>query len=235
MKRGVRRNVRRVKMAEMPVTNTIIAINVAVFVLTYLVTRFAKTPITERNLGLNPIALHQGDWWRIVTSGFLHFEIWHIGFNMLILYRLGETFERRLGTARFLGLFSVCLLGGSAGAVAIDPVFSLTGGASGAVFGLIGAAVVSSLLRGERLNNSQWGPLLIINLVITFAIPGISKGGHLGGLLFGAVAGAFLLNPKRRQRGIAEDITVLAVLAVIAVVAAVSFANSRSANFLNIG
>lgn len=226
--RGVRRNVRTIKVMDLPITKSIIAINVAIFVMTQWIARSSSTPISQNNLALNALLLHEGEWWRLFTAGFLHFSILHIGMNMAIFYRLGETFERTLGPWRYIGLFTVCLLGGSAGSVLLDPVVARVGGASGAVFGLAAAAVVALRQRGVSFNSTQWGPLLLINLVITFVIPGISKGGHLGGLAFGLVAGAILLHPRRRGRSLTKDLLILFALAALAVALAYVFLKMRS-------
>ena len=230
--KGVKVNARRAKggVMDLPITKTIIMINVAVFIMTEFVARKGNSVVSQGNLGLNPIYIDQGEWWRLFTSGFLHFSLIHIGFNMLILYRLGETFERTLGPWRFIALYTTCLLGGAAGAVVVDPINGLTGGASGAVFGLAAAAVIALRQRGVSFNNSQWGPLLLVNLVLTFTLNGVSKGGHIGGLLFGLVAGAIIMNPKRRGKSLAQDISIMAALMAVAIVVSYAVAHSRVAS-----
>ena len=212
---------------DLPVTKAIIAVNVAVFIMTEFVSRQGSTSVNQANLGLNPFFIQDGQWWRLITAGFLHFGVIHIAFNMLILYRLGETFENTLGPWRYSGLYLVCLLGGGAGSLLLDPINSLSGGASGAVFGLAGAAVVALRQRGVSFNNTQWGPLLVVNLILTFAIKDISKGAHLGGLIFGVVAGAILMHPRRRGRSLAQDLLVLGSMIGLALVLAFVIADSR--------
>jgi membrane associated rhomboid family serine protease len=146
-----------------------------------------------------------GEWWRIVTSGFLHYGLIHLGFNMFILYQLGLMMEPALGKVRFGVLYAAGLLGGSFGALLLSPN-SLTAGASGAVFGLMGAAVVLMHKRGVNPMQSGIGGLLLLNVLITFTVPGISIGGHLGGLAAGAAAGALVAatdgsDPARRTLG----------------------------------
>jgi membrane associated rhomboid family serine protease len=211
VKRAVKVNARSMKAMDMPVTKIIIAINAVIFVFT----EFLKTnpTLSKDNLLLYGPAVSQGELWRIVSSGFLHLGVIHIGFNMYILFQLGRTFENSIGKARFIGLYAASLVGGSAGALLLEPKVPV-GGASGAVFGLAGAAVVALRQRGVRFSQTQWGPMLVINLVLTFANKEISKGGHLGGLLFGAVAGAIILNPKIRGRDFAKDLGVLAALTI---------------------
>ena len=212
----------------------VLVLNVAIFVMTEFIAKQGSTVVRQGNLGLNPIFVADGQWWRLITSGFLHFGLLHIGFNMYILYRLGETFENTIGPVRYLALFATCLLGGAAGAVLIDPITGLTGGASGAVFGLAGAAVVALRQRGVSFNNSQWGPLLLVNLVITFAIPGVSKGGHIGGLVFGIVTGAIIMHPKRRGRSLPQDVAIMAGLMAVAVVIAFAVAHMRVNNLAGV-
>ena len=134
-----------------------------------------------------------GEWYRIVTSAFLHVNLLHILFNMFILYQIGPTLERALGPWRYAGVYVLALMGGSLGALLIS-ANALTVGASGAVYGLMGAMFVLSKRRGLNPWSSGIGTLIVVNLVITVAIPRISLGGHVGGLLVGAAA-VWLLDP----------------------------------------
>ncbi len=145
-----------------------------------------------------PAGVSDGEWYRIVTGGFLHAGLLHVGFNMYMLYYLGSMMEPAIGKLRFGALYFTSLLGGSLGVMLLSP-FSPTVGASGAVFGLIGAAVVAERSQGIGIMQSGLGMLLVINLVITFVSPNISIGGHLGGLAFGAAAGYLLLVWAPRQ------------------------------------
>ena len=137
-------------------------------------------------------AVAAGEWYRIITAGFLHYGLIHVGFNMYILYQLGQQLEPTLGRVRYALLYLTALIGGSVGALLLSPN-ALTAGASGAVFGLMGALAMAMRARGINVLQSSIGGLLIMNLVLTFAISGISIGGHLGGLAAGGVAG-FLLH-----------------------------------------
>jgi membrane associated rhomboid family serine protease len=172
------------------VTWALLAVNVAV----YLPSLGGGQMLSRRG---NPLAVDYalfgpavaaGEWWRLVTSGFLHYGLVHIGFNMLILYMLGQMLEPALGRVRFAGIYLAALLAGSAGALLLSHG-ALTAGASGAVYGLMGAALMGQRRRGIDVMQSGLGGLLVINLLFTFAIPGISIGGHLGGLVGGAAAG----------------------------------------------
>jgi membrane associated rhomboid family serine protease len=138
-----------------------------------------------------------GGWYRLVSSGFLHFGIIHLAFNMYLLYMLGQMLEPAVGRVRFALVYFAALLGGSAGAMLLQPN-SLHGGASGAVFGLIGAAFVGYRMRGVNPFQTGIGMLLLLNLFITFAIPGISIGGHLGGVVAGAICGVIVLAPGHK-------------------------------------
>jgi membrane associated rhomboid family serine protease len=161
-------------------------------------------------------AVAQGEWWRLITSGFLHYGLIHLAFNMIILVQLGAMLEPTLGRLRFGLLYATALFGGSFGALLLQPG-GRTAGASGAVFGLMGAAVVGMRRRGVDPMQSGIGGLLAINLVLTFVIPGISIGGHLGGLAGGAAAGSLLFatdGPDRsRQAAGAAGCAALAVAA----------------------
>lgn len=133
----------------------------------------------------------RGEYWRLVTSGFLHYGLLHLGMNMLVLWWLGRLLEPAVGGARLLLIYGVALLGGSLGALMMDPG-AFTAGASGAVFGLGGAVAVAE--RASRFGRQNSGVLgfLAINVVISLSIPGISLGGHVGGLLLGALAAGVL-------------------------------------------
>ena len=145
-----------------------------------------------------PYIAGPGEWYRVITSGFVHFGLIHIAFNMYLLYLLGQMIEPAIGRVRFTLLYFASLVGGSAGAMILQPN-GFHGGASGAVFGLMGAAFVGYRLRGVNPFATGIGTLLLLNLFITFAIPGISIGGHLGGVAVGALVGAVVLAPNQRR------------------------------------
>lgn len=170
--------------------------------------------------GGGTIGVGEGDWYRIVTGAFLHSGLLHLGFNMLALYFLGTLLEPAVGSRRFAAIYVVSLLGGSFGALLLDPR-ELTVGASGAVFGLMAAAFFVARNRGLDDLASQIGFFVVINLVFTFSIPNISIGGHLGGLAAGALAAAALAAGERRGReGRIMEWAAFAALAVVAVTGA---------------
>jgi membrane associated rhomboid family serine protease len=137
------------------------------------------------------IGVAEGDWWRLITSAFLHGSIIHLGFNMLLLYWIGAPIEEAIGRARFLILYLVSGLAGAAGALVLSDPGDITVGASGAIFGLLGAALVFERQRTFVLGGSALS-IIVLNLVLTFAVPNISIGGHVGGLIGGALGGLAL-------------------------------------------
>jgi membrane associated rhomboid family serine protease len=151
------------------------------------------------NFGLDAPDVAGGDVYRLVTAGFLHAGVFHLLVNMYSLYILGSLLEPAVGRVRFLLIYFVALLSGSFGALLTDPN-KLTVGASTAIFGLMGAALV--VMRNRGIDPMQSGlPLWIgINLVLTFTITGLSKGGHVGGLIGGIVAAALLFELPDRVR-----------------------------------
>jgi membrane associated rhomboid family serine protease len=159
-------------------------------------------------------------WYRLVTSGFLHFGIIHIAFNMFALYQLGQLLERRLGRVQFTMLYFAALLGGSLGVLILDN-HALSGGASGAVFGLMTAAAIGLHHQGINVFSTGLGTVLLLNFFITFTISGISIGGHIGGAVAGAVCGYILLAPKWKQFPKWAAYATPAAVAVISVVASV--------------
>jgi membrane associated rhomboid family serine protease len=126
-----------------------------------------------------------GDWWRLITAAFLHYGPIHLGLNMLALWWLGGPVELAIGRLRFLALYFAAGLAGSAGALIANPL-SVTVGASGAIFGLLGAGLILEYRATGRLAGNYL-TLIIINIAFTLAVPGISIGGHIGGLIAGIV------------------------------------------------
>jgi len=181
------------------VTRGIIAVNVFLF----LWVTMGSTVLTnggaingrELDMALSLYFIDNGEWYRLISSGFLHYGLIHVGMNMFLLWQLGQLLEPALGRSRFALLYFAAMFGGSAGALALSPN-ALTGGASGAVFGLMAAAAVGLQQRGVNPMKTGIGGTLILNLLITFTIPGISIGGHVGGALMGAAVGYVMLEPR---------------------------------------
>jgi membrane associated rhomboid family serine protease len=155
--------------------------------------------------------IEDGEYWRLVTSGFLHYGIFHLALNMFMLYLLGSELEPSLGRLRFGIVYAVSLLGGAFGALALEPD-ALTAGASGAVFGLMGAAFVLMRNRGINPFETGLGLLLVINILLSFR-PGISLGGHIGGLVAGALAALVILE-LRERRGLPAWVPMLLAAAI---------------------
>lgn len=162
---------------------------------------------------VSPLGAAFGEPWLLITSAFLHANLMHVGFNGLLLWQLGHMLEPALGRARFGALYLTGLAGGAFGVVLLSWLAALAGvsgsdlianvlggnpfqvtiGASGAVFGLMGAAMINLRARGINPWRTSIGTLVLLNLGITFFVPGISVGGHVGGLLGGVLAGKLLM------------------------------------------
>jgi membrane associated rhomboid family serine protease len=171
---------------EATATRALVAINVGIYLLTIV-----QGPGGINNPGgslftdwvLFGPAVASGDWWRLGTAMFLHFSLMHIAFNMLALWSIGTFVEQYLGRSRFLLLYLVSGLAGSAGALLQSPG-GLIAGASGAVFGILGAMLILEWNATGQLAG-QAASWIALNLVLSFVIPGISWGGHVGGLIGG--------------------------------------------------
>jgi membrane associated rhomboid family serine protease len=148
---------------------------------------------------LSRFAIGQGEYYRLITAGFLHAGFFHLLFNMLSLYILGTMLEPAIGRLRFGLIYFVSLLAGSFGALLLEPN-APTVGASGAIFGLMGAGVIVLRSRGIGIMESGLGIWIGLNLLITFVAPNISIGGHLGGLVGGTVAALLLFDLGDRVR-----------------------------------
>jgi membrane associated rhomboid family serine protease len=168
-----------------------------------------------------------GEWYRLVTSGFLHAGIIHLAFNMFVLFVLGKILEPSIGTPRFVAIYFVGLLAGSLGALLLDPR-ALTVGASGAIFGLMAATFIIARHRGVDQVASQIGIWIIINLAFSFGVSSISLGGHLGGLVGGGLAALIIAAGERQPRGSGMPLEIggLSVMAAVAIAGAILFANS---------
>jgi membrane associated rhomboid family serine protease len=169
------------------VTKALIAVNIVVYVITAAQGQGINNPggsLYIKWILYGPWVAN-GDWWRLITSTFLHANILHIGLNMYFLWWVGSAVESVLGRGRFLLVYLVSGLAGSAGALLVDPGVA-TVGASGAIFGILGAAVVLERQRVYVLGGQAVG-LIAISLVFSFVFTGISYGGHIGGLIGGVL------------------------------------------------
>ena len=218
-----------------PVTRVLIALNVAVYVAELatgagvngdrgwifqegtLIARGVKVgdflvPGRAENLPFGPVVgVAEGDWWRLITAAFLHYGPIHLLLNMFALFFAGTLLERAIGRWRFLALYLVSGIAGSAGALVLSPL-AATVGASGAVFGVLGGLFILER-RGAIRTEGQIAGLIVINLIFTLAFASsISVGGHIGGLIGGAAV-MLLLTRFRRQTALAAA-GLAAVLAV---------------------
>lgn len=154
-----------------------------------------------------------GAWWQLGTAVFTHVEIWHLGANMLALYFFGPVLESVVGRARFLAIYLLSGLTSSVLVFWLSPVYGLTVGASGAIFGLFGAVLVLAIK--QRRNLTQLLLLLALNFYITFTIPNISWQGHLGGFVGGAAIAALLAYTPPARRGLLQGLGLGALVVVL--------------------
>lgn len=207
-----------------PATYVLIAINVIVFLV-----EIAKGAGGLFDVGLSQFvadfalygpSVAEGEWYRLVTSGFLHQGLFHIGFNMFLLLVLGRLLEPALGTPRFLALYFASLLAGSFGALVLDPN-ALTYGASGAVFGVAGAVFIIARGRGMDALAGEIGFLILFNLAWSFIYPHISVGGHIGGLIGGIVCALGIVAGEKGMLGRNRQPLEIAVMVAVAALAVV--------------
>ena len=212
--------------ASAPATFVLIAINVVAYLIEIAAGGGGLGPgfnSVTLDFGLFGPSVADGEWYRLITNGFLHSGLIHIGFNMFALYVIGLLLEPALGTPRFVALYFASLLAGSFGALLLDPD-ALTVGASGAVFGIFGATMVIARGRGMNEIAGQLGLLLVFNLVFTFAFSNyISVGGHLGGLVGGLICAAAIVAGENGRLGPKHR---LAEFAVMIAVGAAAFLGS---------
>lgn len=199
------------------VTKILIGVNVAVYLWSIGSGGSIDQPRGEVFLdgSLVGALVAEGEWWRLFTAAFLHANLIHLGMNMLFLWWIGAPVEEAIGRARYVLLYVVSGLAGSAGALLLEGPLVRTVGASGALFGILGAAVIFERQRNYVLGGGAVG-IVLINLVFTFAVGGISIGGHLGGLAGGALA-ALALSRFGRTHAIYGRPGLLGVAGVFAV------------------
>jgi membrane associated rhomboid family serine protease len=199
------------------VTKALIAINVLVYLIEIADGGSVNGPgfaLVNRWALDGPDVAH-GDWYRLVTSGFMHANILHLGLNMLILWLVGSQLEEVLGRGRYLLLYFVALLAGAAGSLLQAPLVH-TLGASGAIYGLFGALLVIEYFATGQIVGSQAFGLIAINLIFSFTINGISWGGHIGGLV-GGILGTLALAQFRRAHPAYARLGLVSVAGLLAV------------------
>jgi membrane associated rhomboid family serine protease len=173
-----------------------------------------------------PLIVHQHEYWRIVTSGFLHDGLLHIAFNMFFLYIMGSILEPAIGSLNFAAVYFASLIAGSFGALLFQPNVP-TVGASGACFGVLGALIVVAYYRHIPIWQSGLGVTLLINVVFSLTISNISIGGHLGGLVGGAITGWLFVQLAERRSQRALALTGCAIVAVASFAAAIAVAGGH--------
>ena len=224
-------------------TYVLIGINVAVFVMQLLTggpsgtdgSVFAHGALCGHAVGDGGICGGGGqiiqstgdEWWRIVTSGFLHGGLIHIALNMFVLFILGQVLEPAIGTARFVALYLVALIAGAVGALLMSNPAVFTVGASGAIYGLFIATIVIARQRGMTEVVQQLAFWLVLNLVFTFAASNISVGGHIGGIVGGAIGALIVVAAERqisRRETLGIELAAMAGVGIIWFVAAIIIA-----------
>lgn len=187
------------------VTQALVAINVAVFVVSValgdgvLSGEIAVDGLLVKGADNGLLIDVFGEWYRTFASGFLHFGAFHLALNMYALWHLGLMLERSMGSARFALTYLACLIGGSFGALLVSPN-GLTVGASGAIFGLLAVAVTSYRSLTVSIWDTGLGATLVLNFLLTFGIRYISVGGHLGGFGIGLACGWLIYDAPRHRR-----------------------------------
>ena len=199
------------------ITTAILAVNVGVFLLDLVLgAATGQRGVLLREGAMVPVLVAQGEWWRLVTAMFLHVGMFHLLLNSLALYIFGGLVESAIGTARFVAVYLVTGFLGSAVSFAFGNPFIAAAGASGAIFGLLGAWLAYNLRRRSlslARSNVQGALMLIgINLVFGFVVPGIDWLAHVGGLGAGIVAGFAAEGIGPRSSRVATGIAGFAVL-----------------------
>jgi len=232
------RTIRSTSRRGYEVTIALVAINVIVFIAEGS-GAYSLTGSTSNSWLLNhgflyaPLIRYTHDYWRLATSGFLHLNLLHIASNMYVLYWVGRLLEPAIGRPRFIAIYFTGLLAGSLGVFIVSPL-NETVGASGAIFGLMGAAFAEAHRRGADQVRNQLVLLIVVNLVITLSVPGISIGAHLGGLIGGGLA-TLGFQQGDRVRSPALGYAICLAIAVIAVVGAIVVADHTALSSLQGG
>ena len=215
------------------VTQALIILNVVVFVAetatgTSLGGASGLSPGTLFLKGAlaGPYITQSHEYWRLATAGFLHDGLLHILFNMIFLWFMGQMLEPAIGRLNFAAVYFISLLAGSFGALLFQPL-GLTIGASGACFGVFGALMVVAHYRGISIWQSGLGLTLVINIVFSLSVAGISIGGHLGGFVGGAICGWLIVNLGERRNMPTAALLGCALVGVVSVIGAVAVAGGH--------
>jgi membrane associated rhomboid family serine protease len=214
-----------------PITIGLIVVNVIVYFVQVAAgdETFRGIPIGNKvinDFGVNAFYIaDEGEWYRVITGAFLHANLFHLLLNMYGLYLLGSILERSLGRLRFALVYGAGLIGGSAGALMMEPD-RITVGASGAIYGLMAALVVVFRNRGISIMQSGLGLTLFINFVFTLSVSNISVGGHIGGFVGGGLAALVLVEGPRYVRNREALVGIAGALIPVLFVAALAAASA---------
>jgi membrane associated rhomboid family serine protease len=210
-------------MRSMAVEPTVAYVLIAVNVLMYFGQTASPSNSVYEDFVLYGPFVADGEWWRLLTAGFLHGGLPHLLLNMYALFILGRMLEPALGHVRFAALYFASLLAGSFGAIAMKP-HALTVGASGAVFGLMAAAFIFQRAQGIDPWRSGLGPVILLNLALPFIFTNlnISIGGHIGGLIGGAIAALAIERLGALRRGDLLPVLACAAVGLVSVVGAIA-------------
>jgi membrane associated rhomboid family serine protease len=216
-------------LARAPATFILIAVNVVAFLAEVGTGHGGVGTVTSSliaEFGLYGPSVANGEWYRLLTSAFLHAGLFHIAGNMILLFFVGRILEPGIGTPRFVLLYFVSLFAGSFGALLLSP-HALSIGASGAVFGVLAATFVIARGRGVDALASSAGVLILLNLAFSFSVPGVSIGAHLGGLVGGGLCALFILAGDRGMLGeqrLAMELLAMAAIGFFSIASAIAVA-----------
>ena len=206
--------------SQTPVTTTLVALNVALFV----IDQTTGGKLTDQ-YAMSPDAIgNGGEWWRLASAAFLHAGILHLAMNMLALWSIGNPLERMLGANRFISVYALAALGGSITSYYFSSVMTQSVGASGAIFGLLTAFIVVGRRAGFDVTNAIM--LLVVNVAIGFSNPVIDWHAHFGGAVAGGIS-CYALVGSRRAAKRDENQTVIGITGLIVVMLVMYFLRTR--------
>jgi membrane associated rhomboid family serine protease len=225
------RNRRSIQRSTEPVvTNTLMAINGVVFLAEVssgsgLTNTGVGGTLLEKGLLWGPDISVQHQYYRLLTAGFLHLSLQHILFNMLFLFFVGRQLESAIGRLNFTAVYFASLLAGSFGALLFQPLIP-EAGASGALFGLLGALIVVARARGIPIWNSGLGLTLVLNIVFSLTVSDVSIAAHIGGFFGGLICGAAIVELGERRSRPQAALAACVLVAVVSVAGAIAVAGS---------
>lgn len=203
------------------ITYILIFINIIMFVLMYMLGNGSENTNTLIDFGANYILLTKaGEYYRLITSGFLHIGIIHLLLNMYSLYIVGSQVEYFYGKVKYIIIYLFSLIMGSLFTVALSSVNTVSAGASGAIFGLLGSILYFGIKYRGYIGNSlvnQIVPVVVLNLIIGFTTPGIGNAAHIGGLIGGyliSMAVGIGIDKKEQRSSRINGIIISAILTI---------------------